>query len=111
MKRNTPTLPEGWVNRSAGTYNLNPTWYAVVDCKPRRASPFAYLILAALLLAFAFSAVGCDCAPQQQAGRRAYEAGIPATANPYQGERGMTMESRAWLEGYIAAKKEAEAKR
>jgi ribosome modulation factor len=40
----------------------------------------------------------------EERGRAAYEAGVPANANPYQGT--YTATSAQWLDGWIAASKE-----
>lgn len=40
-------------------------------------------------------------------GQMAYEAGVEASANPYQGTRNYSDESFTWLDGWMAAKKEA----
>lgn len=45
---------------------------------------------------------------EKAAGRRAYNAGIPANANPNLGKN--IQYSELWLEGYIEAKTAAEAK-
>ena len=40
-------------------------------------------------------------------GERAFRLGIPANANPYQGQNGLSYASESWLDGYMDAKEQS----
>lgn len=64
-----------------------------------------------VLIAVVLMAAACGCLknPTYELGRESFQHGLPATANPYQGEFGGD-QSRRWLRGWLDAKIESESK-
>lgn len=77
--------------------------------------PFlAFVLVIAIVAPFAWMAVGLQSSVQnnrvgasdtaRESGRRAKAAGLPASANPHQGDgQDGGRRARAWLEGYMDA--------